>query len=335
MEVSRPTIKINKLEIGYKTKDNCRVVIKNINESLYSGELTCLLGANGVGKSTLLKTLSKFISKLNGDILILDKEIENYKVNKLARKISIVLTQRPQVYNMTVRELVESGRTPYTNFLGHLKANDTAIVNQALKDIGIETLQNRFINTLSDGEKQKALIAKALSQDTPIIFLDEPTAFLDYPSKVEVLKLLHSLAHTKGKTILLSTHDMELAYQIADKVWLFNKDKELITGAPEDLALNGTLNNFFNGSELFFEQHSGLFKVKIKHKGNINIEVPSKIKAHFLRALERMGFSNSPNSDIKIKVTEENPLKIEVITPNDNHTVHSITELSRLAIFNH
>lgn len=328
-----PTITLNKLDIGYIQNKRQTVVISNINESLKSGELTCLLGANGVGKSTLLRSISAFQPILAGDIKILDKSIEKYSANQLAKVISIVLTQRPKVFNMTVKELVATGRTPYTDFWGTLNSNDTTAIEQALEDIDITHLKNRYINTLSDGEKQKALIAKALAQDTPIILLDEPTAFLDYPSKVEVLQLLQELTHKRNKTVLLSTHDMELAYQIADKIWLFTKDRELITGAPEDLALNGTIDHFFDTSKLFFDQRSGLFKVRNTIKGTVHINSSPHIYPHISRALERLGYIHQEESKIDVTVVCDSPLSIQVVYEDQKYMVHTIAGLRELDIF--
>lgn len=327
------TIKIKNLTIGYQSHKRSIPIISSITESLDSGELTCLLGANGVGKSTLLKTIIKFIPKLSGEVYILNREIDTYSPDEIAKVVSVVLTQRPQVYNMTVEELVATGRTPYTNFFGTLKEDDKNIIEQSLKEIGINKLKDRYLNTLSDGEKQKALIAKALAQDTPIILLDEPTAFLDYPSKVEVLKLLHTLAHQKGKTILLSTHDMELTYQIADRIWLFSREKQLITGSPEDLALRGDIDKFLNNSSLYLEQYTGLFKIRNSVKGEVEITGDDTVTPHLIRALERIGFVNKPNSKIKIQAVSKEPLKIAITTDNTSLVVNSITALTKLPIF--
>ena len=221
------------------------MVAGHINAGINSGELTCLLGANGIGKSTLLRTLSAFQPKLSGEIFIQGQEIEQYKDKELSMAISVVLTEKCEVRNMTVTELVGLGRTPYTGFWGTLDEDDKQIVERSISLVKIEKLADRMVHTLSDGERQKVMIAKALAQETPIIFLDEPTAFLDFPSKVEMMQLLHRLSRQTNKTIFLSTHDLELALQIADKIWLMDKMNGVIIGTPEDLSLNGSLSAFF------------------------------------------------------------------------------------------
>lgn len=328
MSKRQPTIVFDNLTIGYSYKKLKSPIITNISETLHSGELTCLLGANGVGKSTLLKTITNFTPSLEGNIHIKEKELSTYKTEELAKVISIVLTQRPHVYNMTVEELVESGRTPYTNFFGTLTQQDKTIIDNAINEIGIAPLRKRYIDTLSDGEKQKVLIAKALAQDTPIILLDEPTAFLDYPSKVEVLKLLHSLAHQKNKTILLSTHDMELAYQIADKIWLFSNEKRLITGAPEDLVRLGHINKFFENSDLYFENNTGVFKVNIPEINTVKLVGSGSNFILIKKALYRLGYALSSTADITIEIVNEEPFKLLLITKDGNQiTYGSISTL--------
>ena len=214
------TITIGNLATGYKGKHKTHVVAHDINASIYAGELTCLLGANGAGKSTLLHTLSGFLPKLSGEIRIMGKEVERYSDADMSKVISVVLTEKCDLRNMTAEEMVALGRSPYTGFWGVLKKGDKEIVSRAIAGVGIEALTSRMMHTLSDGEKQKVMIAKALAQETPVIFLDEPTAFLDFPSKVEMMQLLHRLSRETGKTIFMSTHDLELALQIADKVYM-------------------------------------------------------------------------------------------------------------------
>ncbi len=224
-----------------------------INASIKRGELTCLLGANGVGKSTLLRTLSAFQPALGGEILIYNpltshfSSLTSYSDKELSRVIGVVLTEKPDIRNMSVRELVALGRSPYTGFWGTLHDDDWQEVDDAIEAVRIGNLSKRMIHTLSDGERQKVMIAKALAQQTPVIYLDEPTAFLDFPSKVEMMQLLRRLAQEKDKTIFLSTHDFELALQVADTLWLMEKSQadngqpKLHIGTPQELASNGAL----------------------------------------------------------------------------------------------
>lgn len=262
------TVVINGLTIGYGKK----VVANNINASIQKGELTCLLGANGVGKSTLLKTLSGFLGKLDGNISIMGKEMDTYSPKELSTTLGVVLTDKCEVRNMSVREIVGMGRSPYTSFWGALSKEDYKIVDQAIEMIGITHLSGRMVHTLSDGERQKAMIAKSLAQQTPIIILDEPTAFLDFPSKVEIMQLLHKLTREAGKTVFLSTHDMELALQIADKVWIMDKKCGFAIGTPEDLAINGALSEFFTRKGIAFDADTGLFKVENNIHKNVLLQ---------------------------------------------------------------
>ena len=247
------TIQLSDLGIGYLTKHGIRQVAEHINGAIRSGELTCLLGANGVGKSTLLRTLSAFQPKTAGEIFIEGREITDYTDKELSRRIGVVLTEKPDVRNMSVRELVSLGRSPYTGFWGTYSTEDLVIVDESIALVGIESLSRRMIHTLSDGERQKVMIAKALAQQTPVIYLDEPTAFLDYPSKVEVLQLLRHISLQAGKTIFLSTHDVELALQLADTIWLMTREEGVTIGTPQQLAQQGVLSRFIERDGISFD----------------------------------------------------------------------------------
>ena len=203
---------LNNVTLSYGKK----VVAKDINAELLPGELVCLVGRNGVGKSTLIRHI-----------------LQTYPDPKF---ISVVLTDRIDIENMTVRNVVAMGRMPYTGFFGRLKAADNAIVDNSMHSVCIDKLAERHINTLSDGERQKVIIAKALAQQTPYILLDEPTAFLDHPSKVDTIQLLRRLCKEQGKAILISTHDLEVSLPHCDKVW-YMADGTLKEMAPEDFPI--------------------------------------------------------------------------------------------------
>lgn len=254
--MKQSTIQIESLSTGYRGKNNVTIVSHDINATIHGGELTCLLGPNGAGKSTLLRTLSAFLPPIAGHIRILGRSITDYSDKELSKVIGVVLTEKTDLRNMSVEDLIGLGRSPYTGFWGTLQADDREIVNRSIEMVGIESLKGRMVHTLSDGERQKVMIAKALAQETPIIFLDEPTAFLDYPSKVELMQLLRDLSRTTGKTIFLSTHDLELAIQIADTIWLMDKATGVATGTPEKLATDGTLSRFFSRGNITFDIHN-------------------------------------------------------------------------------
>ena len=292
--MNNETIQLRDLSIGYTTKHGVRTVAEGINGAIRSGELTCLLGPNGVGKSTLLRTLSAFQPAISGEVLIsrseergVWSEITSFTDKELSRLIGVVLTEKPDVRNMSVRELVALGRSPYTGFWGTCSKDDLRIVDEAIEMVGIGELSRRPVHTLSDGERQKVMIAKALAQQTPVIFLDEPTAFLDYPSKVEVLQLLRRISREAEKTIFLSTHDVELALQLADTLWVMRKIEEgdrrqesgdrsqetgegspVSIGSPKELAASGELGRFIEGgkkagdSRIVFDKETLTIRVK-------------------------------------------------------------------------
>ncbi len=288
--MNKETIRLDDLSIGYSIKKHhTKEVASHIQATIRSGELTCLLGENGVGKSTLLRTLSAFQPKLSGHIWLLGREVESYTDRQLSRIISVVLTERCEIRNMTVRDLVGMGRSPYTGFWGRLSQNDWEVVDRSIRLVGIEVLASRMVHTLSDGERQKVMIAKALAQETPIIFLDEPTAFLDYPSKVEIMQLLYRLIQTTEKTIFLSTHDLDLALEIADKIWLMERKQGITAGTPEDLALSGRLKSFFSGRGVVFDDASGLYRIQMQYKYRIGIRGEGVRYLMLRKALQRCG----------------------------------------------
>ena len=245
-------VTLQDLGIGYLSKDDTKWVAQHLNGVIHGGELTCLLGRNGIGKSTLLRTLSAFQPALEGEVLMGDAPLSTCSDKELSQRIGVVLTEKPDVRNMTVAEMVGMGRSPYTGFWGTLSENDRQIVDEALLLVGIGELRGRMIHTLSDGERQKVMIAKALAQQTSVIYLDEPTAFLDFPSKVEMLQLLRNLAHEEQKTIFLSTHDVELSLQLADTIWLMERNC-LHIGTPQQLALEGVLGTFIERESVTFD----------------------------------------------------------------------------------
>lgn len=207
-------ITTNRLTVGYRGHR----VVEDISLSLPCGRLVCLLGPNGAGKSTLLRTLCGFQPPIAGTVTISGSDITTMSTAEVARLVSVVLTDHPLTPSLTAREMVGMGRAPYTGFWGRLSDDDRRLVSEAMQTVGIAPLATRRMSRLSDGERQKVMIAKALAQHTPVIVLDEPTAFLDYPSKVAVMKTLARLAHDEGKTILMSTHDLELAAQLGDEL---------------------------------------------------------------------------------------------------------------------
>lgn len=320
-------IHLENLAIGYKAKQNTKLVAEHITADIFSGELTCLLGANGVGKSTLLRTLSAFQPKLSGEIYLKGKEIDFYTEKELSKLIAVVLTEKCEIKNMTVRELIGLGRSPYTGFWGKLSKEDNKIVEDAISLVKIENLSDRTIDTLSDGERQKVMIAKALAQETPFILLDEPTAFLDFPSKVEIMQLLHRLSRTTGKIIFLSTHDLELALQIADRIWLMDKQSGMRIGIPEDLSLDGSLSNFFARKGIIFDQNTGLFRIENDTNRLIKLIGHGRKYTMIRKALLRNGVFASRDSETEEYIQIEEKSYLISLSDKPLISVKTIDEL--------
>ena len=257
------SLSLSNVTTGYRSRCRQLVIGRDINATLRPGMLTCLLGANGSGKSTLLRSLVGFQPLLGGEIQIGEQAISEIMPSKMAELVGVVLTERPDVPNMTVRSLVGMGRSPFTGFWGHLDDDDKRIVNESISLVGIGDLAERTLDTLSDGERQKALIAKALAQRTPIILLDEPTAFLDYPGKVDLMLLLRRIARSENKTVLLSTHDIELALQVADTLWLVDKQMGFTTGTPAELSRNGCIARYFKSPGLVYDADTMRFLIAL------------------------------------------------------------------------
>ena len=232
-------IELQHLTVGYGKK----AILSDINQTIESGQLVCLLGANGVGKSTILRTIAGFQPPLCGTILLNEQDMSSFSTAQRSKAISVVLTERVEVQCMNVVDLIGMGRSPYTGFFGTQTKEDKNIIYEAIDMVGISHLSTRTFDTLSDGERQKVLLAKALAQQTPVILLDEPTAFLDFHAKVSTLRLLLRLSHETNKTILLSTHDVEMAIQLSDALWIV-QNGEIKAGTTLSLTESGTLKHF-------------------------------------------------------------------------------------------
>jgi len=279
------------LTIGYQEGSKDFIVHENISIDFPSGQLISLLGPNGAGKSTLLRTLSGAQIPLAGQLTIEGKNLQDISAKKRSKIISVVLTDHTQIGGLTLYELVALGRQPHTGFFGRLSKHDDAIIQQALQDVGMTALQNRYVAQLSDGERQKGMIAKALVQESPLILLDEPTAFLDIVSRIEIISLLHQLAHKKNRTILLSTHDIEQALILSDQLWLLRPNKGLVCGTTEDVLLNGEMDTLFDNQKILFDTNHGTYYPRITHQKEIALRCENNILAHWtINALNRCGY---------------------------------------------
>ena len=285
-------INIKNLSIGYFLKHGKRKLVKsNINQKLYKGEVNCLLGANGSGKSTLLRTLAGFQPSLGGEILYRDKSIKNYSDAERSLLIGLVLTDKIYAGGISVFDLVSLGRHPHTGFFGSLKKHDKQVVYDSMEKVGISHKSDAYVSELSDGERQKAMIAKALAQECPIILLDEPTAFLDAGSRIEMMYLLKELAVKEQKSILLSTHDIETAIRLGDRFWLMDKDLPFISGIPEDLIINDIFSQFFDKKNIQFDKQTGTLQICYKSTQNIYISGDTILYRWIGNALKKKDFN--------------------------------------------
>ena len=280
------------LSIGYKIgRRPPRIVARNIDVSLDPGDFVCLLGPNGAGKSTLMRTLAGMQPSLNGHVFLAGEDIAEMSATAVAQALSVVLTDRINVGAMTVRDLVGLGRYPHTDWIGRFGDEDEQAVSWAIRVARAEELEHRNVAELSDGERQKVMIARALAQQPDLMILDEPTAFLDLPRRVEIMALLRNLAHTTRKAILLSTHDLDLALRCADRIYLLPSEGALQSGAPEDLVLNGAFERAFQSDGVRFDADTGAFRLT-PERGRATVAVTGQGRRAYWtkRALERAGF---------------------------------------------
>jgi iron complex transport system ATP-binding protein len=318
------------LAIGFKGRTGSdEIIFKKINVSAGKGELVALFGPNGIGKSTLLRNLVRLQLPVSGEIFLFNQNIRSFSRTRLAKKLGYVSTETIHINNLRVHDLVSLGRYPYTGLMGRLGSEDHEKVNQAINMVSIGHLRNKFIHQLSDGERQRAMIARTLAQDTDIIILDEPTAFLDLPNKYEVVHLLQNLARESEKTIIFSTHDLNIAIQEAGKIWLMLEDT-IIQGAPEDLILDGSLGKMFEDTSLKFNKSTGEFRIERMPGRSIGLTGPKTEIKWTKNALERMGFAvnTEPGEDITVSVIKEGDKRIwELTIHNRTYSLPGIYEL--------
>lgn len=298
------------LAIGYSGQGRAqRVVAQQLSIGLYPGELVCLLGPNGAGKSTLLRTLCGMQRPLHGQIHLLSRDLRHLHTRDIARQLSVVLTEQTDVGALSVYGLVALGRYPHTDWSGRLTALDESRVQQAINAVGATPLATRPVHELSDGERQKIMIARALAQEPKVLLLDEPTAFLDLPRRVEIMSILRRLARETGQAILLSTHDLDLALRSADKLWLLPQGGPIQVGVPEDLVLSGAFQHVFHSEGMEFDPYVGAFKLHRSTVGHVDLVGEGLAALWTERALEREGFAvnrlGEPASAVCIRIVDQ------------------------------
>lgn len=315
------------LSIGYRKNKSCTTIISGLDLELKQGVLAALVGANGIGKSTLLRTLVGNQQPIAGIVNINNQNLSTIRKKELSHLLSIVNTDRTQAGGLTVRELVALGRQPYTGFLGILDKNDQRIISESMQSAGISHKANHFLAELSDGERQKAMIAKALAQQTPIIILDEPTAFLDVESRLETMLLLHRLAHEQNKAILLSSHDLSQSLMLADELWVIDHKRNMYCGNTEDIALSGVLNDIFTSPNITFDSIEGDFKIKRSIHQSVNITCDNEtLRKWIINALNRNNIGIDENNTATITITPLSATEINISSKENNVQAKSIAE---------
>jgi len=298
---------LDQLTVGYCSRGRRTVVATDISLGLKAGELVCLVGPNGAGKSTLMRTVAAIQQPLDGRILLRGHDIHKLDSLARARMLGVVLTERATAGLLTARDMVALGRYPFTGWSGKLSRHDHEQVDIVLDQVGASLLANRFVAELSDGERQRVMLARALAQEPALLVLDEITAFLDISGRISTMHLLRRIARQTGCTILVSTHDFELAIQIADLFWLVKGDLNVHAGCPEDLALCGVFDDLFKTDNLMFDRMKGNFRIpsvlhrKIKLLGT---EFCSELSVMWtMRLLERLGYSAWQPADGVVEIT--------------------------------
>ena len=306
--IEKRVLRLEGLTVGYHiNKHTTREVLSNLNVELRQGELICMLGANGAGKSTLLRTISGVQHPLAGSVKINGRDVNEYGRRELSQLISLVYTDNTLAGGLTVEELVGLGRQPYTGFFGRLSEDDHHIVSEAIAAVGLTHKAADYVSCLSDGERQKAMIARALAQETPIIILDEPTAFLDVASRIETMKLLHNLAFNNSKAIILSSHDISQSLMLASRLWLITGDGQLIDGVTEDLVLDGALNRLFPDRDVTFDPTIGDFFASTDSHRVVKLACDEPLLCLWLtNALNRNNIITTDDADIAVEVLGRN-----------------------------
>ena len=286
-----PALRTRDLAVGYRSRRERRAVLERVSVSVAPGELVCLLGPNGIGKSTLMRTLARMQPALWGAVEIGGDALSSLSGSELARRLGVVLTERVGVESLRVRQIVELGRYPYSGWFGGLDTRDHDVVTWSLEAVGASHLAERDFAQISDGERQRVMVARALAQEPVLLMLDEPTAFLDVPSRVELMVLLRRLTREKSLAVVLSTHDLELALRTADVIWLLMPGGEVVTGAPEDVIATGAIAQAFEGRQIRFHPGERTFRWLTGERGFAGIEGHG-FRADMAKAvLEREGYA--------------------------------------------
>ncbi len=290
--MEKTVLHIENLTNGLSLSRGKKLVLQeNLHLRLQSGQFVCLLGPNGAGKSTFLRILMGFQPALAGTISYDEQKLKDISLKELSHLAAVVLTDRFSDPYLTAMDVISLGRYPYGSLIAKLNTEDTHVIQQIVNTLNIGDLMEKVFRQLSDGEKQKVLIARALVQDTPFIFLDEPIAFVDSPGRIEIMEMLSDIAHKHHKGILMTTHDIETALEYADILWLMNRGKPIETGIPEDLAMQGKINDYFDKKAIQFDRFSARFRLQDKKTSATLFIKNNSLETFWLwKALSRKGF---------------------------------------------
>lgn len=323
-----PALRTRDLAVGYRSRRQRRAVLERVSLSAAAGELICLLGPNGIGKSTLMRTLARMQPPLWGTVELGGVALDALSASELARRLGVVLTERVAVEALRARQVVELGRYPHSGWLGGLTGHDHEVVSWALDAVGGTHLADRDFLRMSDGERQRVMVARALAQEPVLLMLDEPTAFLDVPSRVELMGLLRRLTRESGLAVVMSTHDLELALRTADIVWLLLPGGEIVTGAPEDVMLSGAVAQAFEGRQIRFHPEDRGFRWLTGERGDAVVHGQG-LRADMARAvLEREGYAVVPGGSGPVVTVHIDDMKWTAVAGGTPATGHSFRALA-------
>jgi iron complex transport system ATP-binding protein len=326
---ARRSLEFHQLAIGYRSRRRTTPVAAGLSAVARPGELTVLLGPNGCGKSTLIRTLCGLLPALSGQVLLDGTPLADVAVTQLARRVAVVLTDRVEPGLLSARELTALGRIPYLGLTGRLTPDDHRIVEEALGAVGARHLAARPAAVLSDGERQRVLTARALAQQPEVLVLDEPTAFLDVPSRTGLVEMLRGLARDQHLTIVMSTHDLELALRVADRVWLLGRDGRLADGTPEELMLAGQIGAEFDSDTLRFDPLTGAFAVQGRQGRSARVEGPDGLRSAVQRVLAREDWTIGEPAELVITAADSDRITVHAIGFGGSATLGALPELIR------
>ena len=337
MKEEETILSVNKLSIGYREGNIRSELFSDISAEVIPGEIVAVVGSNGAGKSTLLRTITGLHYALKGEVIVYGQKISTYQPEKLAKRISYVAASSSVSPYLTVYELVSLGRFPHTNWIGRMTQNDRRVVEEAIESVDLGRLRDRKIGEVSDGERQRSLIARALAQDTGIVILDEPTAYLDLPNKYELISLLRKVSASAEKSFIYTTHDLHIAVGESDRIWLLG-DRGFVDGAPEDLMIRGSFEGLFAGTKLQFADESGLYTYPVTSIGKVILRVDDPLRKVAERLLYRLKIDSAESGSYPVIIGKGNYERAEwKVETNTNSraftTLYALAQHLRKEVF--